>query len=106
MDQSWLNIKDKGIEESVSLVIVGVVLVVECQFDLEHVGLRVFRNNTSDCGGVNLLSFDLYSVFRVSKSHVEIFAFRVWTFKVLACDIHTFIQRILDRTKFRINRQD
>ena len=41
IDKPWLDVKDEGIEESVSLVIMSEVLTVEGDLNLKHIWLGV-----------------------------------------------------------------
>jgi hypothetical protein len=102
-DQSWFNIKDEWIEETVSLIIMSVILSIKSNLYWKHIRLCVFRNLSSNSVITNLLTFDKDPILGISKSDPEIAAIVLRALEILSNDVNSFVVGTLDRS---ISRSD
>ena len=56
VDQPWLDVKDEGIKESVSLIVMSEVLIVKCYLNLKDIWLSVSWDQCLDLVVSNLLT--------------------------------------------------
>jgi len=77
-EQSWNDIKDKWIEEPKGLVITGVALSIDCDFNIDHIRFSVLWHGTFDKFTVRQGGFDENVVlWLVSESAVQVRAFSI-----------------------------
>jgi len=66
-NEPWLHIEHVWVEETVGLVIMGIVLTVESRFNGEYIGLGVFGDLGTDVVIGDALSLHVYSILIVPE---------------------------------------
>lgn len=90
-DKTRGHVKNKWVEESISLVIVSVVLPVKCNFNRKDIRLCIFWNLGSNPIICYFLTLNEDPVFWVSEANPEVTAIIVRTLEVLSYNINCLI---------------